>query len=117
MHVGCQSTNGPDLVFVLDGSGSIGSGNFKKIKSFVKDVVNAYTIGTSDTRVGLIKYSTNMQTVFKLNTYDNANDVLKAIDKMSYQGGGTNTHLALDELINAFSEVIFVGIISCFIFF
>lgn len=62
-------------------------------------------MGESDTRVGLIKYSTAMQNVFKLNTYSTEAEILKAIDKMSYQGGGTNTHLALDELLNAFKEV------------
>lgn len=105
LYIGCQTTNGPDIVFVLDGSGSIGAANFIKIKNFVKSVVKSYKVSLDDTRIGLIKYSTAVQTVFKLNTYKTADEVVKAVDKMAYTGGGTNTHLALAELLNAFTEV------------
>lgn len=90
---------------MLDGSGSIGAANFVKIKNFVKSVVKSYKVSLDDTRIGLIKYSTAVQTVFKLNSYKTADEVVKAVDKMAYTGGGTNTHLALAELLNAFTEV------------
>ena len=42
---------------------------------------------------------------FDLKTYSNLNDILNAIDKISYPSGGTNTHLALDEMrTQSFSE-------------
>ena len=96
--------NSPDLVFVLDGSGSVGSANFDGIKAFVKDVIAGFTVGADDTRVGLIKYSSTVFTEFSLNSYDNEADVLDAVEQVAYTAGGTNTHLALDELVyNAFT--------------
>ena len=44
------------MIFVLDGSGSIGSSNFLSIKKFVKDVVSAFDIGLDKTRIGVIKF-------------------------------------------------------------
>ena len=35
---GCDSSKGADIVFVLDGSGSIGSHDFEEVKEFVKSV-------------------------------------------------------------------------------
>lgn len=49
-----------DLVFVIDGSGSIeqaGKGNFKLIKNFVKDVIGGFNIGFDQTHVGAIIFS------------------------------------------------------------
>ena len=97
-------SNNPDMIFVLDGSGSVGRGNFLSILNFVKDVVKGFKIGPDETRVGVIKYSTSVTREFDLKDYSTKNDVLSAIDQIIYSGGGTNTHLALDEMTNhAFS--------------
>ena len=87
-------------MFVLDSSGSIGSNNFVKIKTFVKDVINAFDIGFDKTRVGVVQYSTDVSRPFDLNDYGNKADMLAAVDRISYTAGGTNTHLALDMMTN-----------------
>ena len=46
-----------DLVFVIDGSGSVGVHNFIKVKEFLKNVVDFYNVGLDQTRIGLITYS------------------------------------------------------------
>ena len=98
---GCKST-GADIVFVLDGSGSIGSSNFLKMKSFVKDVVTSFDVGmgAAQTRFGLIQFATTVKREFDLSKYDTVAKIQTAVDKVSYMTGGTNTHLALDEMVN-----------------
>ena len=42
---------------------------------------------------------------FDLKSYSTKAEILSAVDRIVFNGGGTNTHLALDELrINGFSE-------------
>lgn len=63
-----------DLVFLLDGSGSIDKpqfggepGNFQnKVLGFVKDMVEYFTIGQSDTRVGVVTFANSVTQNFKL---------------------------------------------------
>lgn len=95
---GCKTNLGPDLIFVVDGSGSVSLRNFVRIKKFMKDVVSGFDISGKRTQIGLIKYSTRVKTEFSLNSYNKKKDVLKAIDRVSYQGGGTNTHAALNRV-------------------
>ena len=44
-----------DLTFVVDSSSSIGSANFEKVKSFVKQFVSRFEIGPDLTRVSIEK--------------------------------------------------------------
>lgn len=47
-----------DLMFLIDGSGSIGSYVFKhEVLRFVREFVELFEIGQDKTRVGLIQYS------------------------------------------------------------
>jgi hypothetical protein len=92
---------GTDLVFVLDSSGSIGDDNFKKVKQFVKDVINAFDIGLDKTRVGVVEYSDTASRPFDLNTYDNKTEMLAAVDSIVYFGGSTQTDLGLDMMTSS----------------
>ena len=82
--LGCNKTGGPDLIFVLDSSGSIGSTNFRKVKNFVKDVVGAFEIGSDKTRIGIIQFSSSSRVYFHLNRYQSKSAVISAVDRMRY---------------------------------
>ena len=43
----------------MDSSGSVGSKNFETVKSFIKNISDHFIIGPSDTRFGVIHYSSN----------------------------------------------------------
>ncbi|XP_078694790.1 collagen alpha-6(VI) chain-like [Branchiostoma floridae x Branchiostoma belcheri] len=93
-----------DLVLVLDDSGSVGADNFNTLKEFVKRLTTQFDFGQGAIRLGILQYSTAVTTVVSLNSYDTLEDINTAVDDMIYKGGGTNTHLALYELVNnAFS--------------
>ena len=90
---GCHE--GSDTVFVLDSSGSVGFDNFNTIKNFVKQLIVDLDIEGGAARIGLVTYSSSVQTRFKLNTYSTRTDILDNIDNITYTDGTTNTALAI----------------------
>ena len=90
-----------DLIFVLDSSGSIGSGNYQKVREFVKNFIKSgITIGPNDDQVGVIIFGGNAQVVFNLNAYQKETQLLGAIDSIPYLSESTNTAAALRKLID-----------------
>ena len=62
--VACKQTSQAvptDMVFIVDGSGSVGASGFQDSKDFVNDVVAQFNIGwgSTDTRVGVVQYSSS----------------------------------------------------------
>ena len=98
IFVGVECATDFDLVFVIDGSGSIehaGVGNFKKIKDFIKDIVNGFNIGFDKTHVGALIFSSSVKKVFGLDEHYSKSGINSAIDKVIYPSGGTYTGKAL----------------------
>ncbi|XP_019627188.1 PREDICTED: collagen alpha-3(VI) chain-like [Branchiostoma belcheri] len=93
-----------DIIFVLDGSGSVGSDNFEKIKTFVSKTVARFNIGLTETQFGVIQYNTQPHSEILLNDHQDAASLQQAISDIRYLQGGTNTGQALRYLANnAFS--------------
>lgn len=67
---------------------------------FVYNVTKWLTIGPSNIQVSAVSYSTNVQTIFPLNTYTNNQTLLDAISNLKTisTGGGTYTFSALDHV-------------------
>ena len=103
MHQSCNVLTAPpancttavDLIFVIDSSGSIGSRGYEQMKSFVSQIVNKFDIESGNVRVGLLMYSTTVNTAFNLNTYSSRADVRAAVANLTYSAGRTNTGDAL----------------------
>lgn len=55
-----------DLLFVLDGSGSVGQKTFDKQKKFVNLVVSRLNISDNATRVAVLQYSDEAKMEIKL---------------------------------------------------
>eukprot|EP00106_Octopus_bimaculoides_P002468 XP_014769910.1 PREDICTED: collagen alpha-1(XIV) chain-like [Octopus bimaculoides] len=87
-----------DVMLVLDDSGSVGSKNVAKVKSFAQNIVKSLNIGRNKIRVGAITFSWKVKSQFPLKRHYNKKNLLKAINKIGYRKGGTNTHLALNYL-------------------
>uniref|UniRef100_A0A4W5QKT5 Collagen, type XIV, alpha 1b n=1 Tax=Hucho hucho TaxID=62062 RepID=A0A4W5QKT5_9TELE len=95
-----------DLVFLVDGSWSVGRENFKHIRSFISALAGAFDIGEDKTRVAVVQYSTDTRTEFALNRHSKRGELLKAINTLPYKGGNTMTGDAMDYLLkNIFTEV------------
>ena len=46
-----------ELMFVVDGSNSVGYSSFDKMKAWIGDFVKNFDISSTTTRVGLVQYS------------------------------------------------------------
>ena len=102
-HAECKK-RGSDVIFVLDASGSIKDYNFERMKAFVVNVTNQFTIGPQHTRVGVIVFSTNAKVAFSLDTYDTADGVISHTEGIEYSGGWTDTASALNLLVSELSN-------------
>ena len=89
---------------MLDASGSIKKNNFIRMKSFVKDILTSFEIASNATHVGVIRYDSSASIVIPLGSITNHTQLNNFIDNITYTGGGTATHLALQLLISAFAN-------------
>ncbi|XP_068603529.1 collagen alpha-1(XIV) chain-like [Brachionichthys hirsutus] len=88
-----------DLVFLVDGSWSIGDDNFLKIVHFLYSATGALDrIGPDGTQVAIVQFSDDARTEFKLNSYDDKERLLDAINGISYKGGNTKTGRAIQHV-------------------
>ncbi|XP_048881519.1 collagen alpha-6(VI) chain-like [Brienomyrus brachyistius] len=95
----CTQEAVADVVFLVDGSSSIGLGNFKKVQQFLLTLVGSFDVSSAQVRVGLVQYSTSPHLEFLLNTYQEKEQVLNHIRSMRYRAGGTFTRLGLEFML------------------
>ncbi|XP_041644971.1 vitrin [Cheilinus undulatus] len=93
----CSKTclNANDIAFVIDGSSSVGTGNFRTVLQFVANVTREFEISDTDTRVGAVQYTYEQRLEFAFGQYNNKNELLNAIKRINYWSGGTSTGAAI----------------------
>uniref|UniRef100_A0A672J6V2 Vitrin n=1 Tax=Salarias fasciatus TaxID=181472 RepID=A0A672J6V2_SALFA len=93
----CSKTclNANDIAFVIDGSSSVGTGNFRTVLQFVANVTREFEISDTDTRVGAVQYTYEQRLEFAFGQYDNKAELLNAIKRINYWSGGTSTGAAI----------------------
>ncbi|XP_013384288.1 collagen alpha-4(VI) chain-like [Lingula anatina] len=84
-----------DIIFILDGSGSVSAPDFAKQLQFIKSLVRKFDVGPNAVKVGVLQYSTNTVQEFNLNTHNTEAAILAAVDRIKQKRGGTNTAFAL----------------------
>jgi len=84
------------MVFMLDRSGSVGLKNHRLALQFMSTAVSFFAIGQNNTRVGVVSYSDTTSVAFDLDRYSDLRTVQRAISRISYRGGATNTPSALN---------------------
>ncbi|KAF0883662.1 COKA1 protein, partial [Crocuta crocuta] len=95
----CTPTMPVDMIFLVDGSWSIGHSHFQQVKDFLASVIEPFDIGPDKVQVGLTQYSGDPQTEWDLNTFGTKEDVLTAVRSLRYKGGNTFTGLALTHVL------------------
>uniref|UniRef100_A0A8D2APV5 Matrilin-4 n=1 Tax=Sciurus vulgaris TaxID=55149 RepID=A0A8D2APV5_SCIVU len=103
---GPRCHTGPlDLVFVIDSSRSVRPFEFETMRQFLVGLLRSLDVGLNATRVGVIQYSSQVQSVFPLGAFSRREDMERAIRALVPLAQGTMTGLAIQYAMNvAFSE-------------
>ncbi|XP_027145041.1 integrin alpha-M-like isoform X1 [Larimichthys crocea] len=85
-----------DIAFLLDGSGSVNSNDFQRMKVFVKDLVRSF-VG-QDTQFAISQFSTGFKVHYYFNTFSTQN-WQGQIDGIRQLGGWTYTANAIKRVV------------------
>lgn len=94
----CSSASVADIVFLVDGSSSVGQRNFQRIRTFLYKVISALDIGLDKVRVALVLYSDEPRLEFSLDSFENKSEIIDYLQKMSYHGGQPYVGAAINFL-------------------
>ncbi|XP_043922855.1 collagen alpha-1(XIV) chain isoform X2 [Protopterus annectens] len=95
----CKTSAIADIVILVDGSWSIGRLNFKLVRTFLENLVSAFTVSSDQIRIGLAQYSADPRTEWHLNTFSTKEALLDAVRNLPYKGGNTLTGYALTYIL------------------
>ncbi|XP_037596681.1 vitrin isoform X1 [Cebus imitator] len=97
-RLACSKTclNSADIGFVIDGSSSVGTGNFRTVLQFVTNISKEFEISDTDTRIGAVQYTYEQRLEFGFDKYSSKPDILNAIKRVGYWSGGTSTGAAIN---------------------
>ncbi|XP_036191795.1 von Willebrand factor A domain-containing protein 2 isoform X3 [Myotis myotis] len=84
-----------DVLFLIDGSHSIGKGSFERAKHFAITVCAALDINPERVRVGAVQFSSAPWLEFPLDSLSTQQEVKTKLKRMVFKGGRTETGLAL----------------------
>lgn len=94
----CARATIGDIVFLVDGSSSIGTTNFQEVRLFLRNFASGLDIGPDKIRIGLAQYSNDPHQEFLLKDHMEKTALLAALDSFPYRTGGTETGKAIDFL-------------------
>ncbi len=91
---GC-STAVNDLVYIMDGSWSVGSDDFETAKHWLINVTSGFDVSSRYSQVGVVQYSDTPRLEIPLGLHKTTQDLIKAIEDIGYLGGNTQTGRAI----------------------
>ncbi|XP_067840207.1 vitrin isoform X2 [Heptranchias perlo] len=96
-RLACSKTclNSADIAFVVDGSSSVGTGNFRTVLQFVANITQEFEISDTATRVGVVQYTYEQRLEFGFSEHSTREAVTNAIKNIRYWSGGTSTGEAI----------------------
>ncbi|XP_044868889.1 integrin alpha-X-like isoform X1 [Mauremys mutica] len=86
-----------DIVFLIDGSGSINSRDFKTMKTFVIEVIRRFH-GT-DTLFALMQFSATFKEHFDFNKFKSTRNIDSLVGQVGQLGGATYTPTAIQKVV------------------
>ncbi|KAJ0022780.1 hypothetical protein NQD34_014914 [Periophthalmus magnuspinnatus] len=94
VRAGC-STAQNDLVYIVDGSWSVGPEDFEIAKQWLVNITSNFDISSQYTQVGVVQYSDTPRLEFSLEKHQGAAELIQAISSIDYMGGNTQTGRAI----------------------
>nr|XP_055072083.1 collagen alpha-3(VI) chain isoform X2 [Misgurnus anguillicaudatus] len=90
-----------DIIFLIDGSDSVGQDGVAHIRDFIIKVVEKLNVQPDQVRVALVQYAQRHKTEFSLNSHNNKQSVLSAVKRLRQMGGrGTDLAEAINYVID-----------------
>uniref|UniRef100_UPI00398F5E3D vitrin isoform X2 n=1 Tax=Pristiophorus japonicus TaxID=55135 RepID=UPI00398F5E3D len=89
----CSKTclNSADIGFVVDGSSSVGTDNFRTVLQFVANISREFEISDTATQIGAVQYTYEQRLEFGFGEHSTREAVTDAIKNIRYWSGGTST--------------------------
>ncbi|XP_056306786.1 collagen alpha-1(XXI) chain [Danio aesculapii] len=94
VRAGC-STAVNDLVYIMDGSWSVGDVDFETAKRWLINVTSGFDVSSHYSQVGVIQYSDTPRLEIPLGQHKTTQHLIEAIERISYLGGNTQTGRAI----------------------
>ncbi|XP_063309185.1 collagen alpha-6(VI) chain [Pelobates fuscus] len=96
-------TDYADIVFLVDGSSSMGEKAFNQSKIFLTKTINQLEVRTDKFRIGLAQYNDDLQLGFKFDTHRTKNQILNFIkSKFTFIGGSAKAGNAITKVHETF---------------
>ncbi|KAH0514955.1 Integrin alpha-D [Microtus ochrogaster] len=86
-----------DIVFLIDGSGSIDQSDFSQMKAFVKTLMGQFV--STNTSFSLMQYSNILKTHFTFTTFRSSSNPQSLVDSIVQLQGLTFTATAIQEVV------------------
>ncbi|XP_031733987.1 collagen alpha-1(XXI) chain-like [Anarrhichthys ocellatus] len=94
VRAGC-STAVNDLVYIVDGSWSVGFSDFETAKQWLINITSQFDISSHYTQVAVIQYSDTPRLEIPLGIHQGGAKLIQAIQSITYLGGNTQTGRAI----------------------
>ncbi|XP_069468416.1 collagen alpha-1(XXI) chain-like [Ambystoma mexicanum] len=94
VQAGCRTAVN-DLVFIVDGSWSVGHSDFDTTKSWLVNVTSGFDIDPLYTQVAVVQYSDTPRLDISLGEHTSIEQLMPAMRAMKYMGGNTQTGQAI----------------------
>ncbi|XP_038594124.1 collagen alpha-1(XXI) chain-like, partial [Micropterus salmoides] len=88
VRAGC-STAVNDLVYIVDGSWSVGFSDFDTAKQWLVNISSKFDISSHYTQVAVIQYSDTPRLEIPLGKHQAGSELIQAIWSIAYLGGNT----------------------------
>jgi len=96
----CVACSGlADVILVMDASDSIRIERFPRVIELLTAVVEQMDVDSGRVRVGAVKFAKNSTIEFHLNRFTSRQDVMDAVQRVTFVGGRTNISGALWTLV------------------
>uniref|UniRef100_A0A8P4FV54 Cochlin n=1 Tax=Dicentrarchus labrax TaxID=13489 RepID=A0A8P4FV54_DICLA len=93
----CSKTcyNSVNIGFLIDGSSSVGDGNFQLVLDFLAGIARSFDISDVGARIGAVQFTYDQRLEFGLYDHSTKDDAINALRRIPYMSGGTATGAAI----------------------
>ncbi|KAM4542959.1 cochlin isoform 2-T2 [Odontesthes bonariensis] len=93
----CSKTcyNSVNIGFLIDGSSSVGEGNFQLVLDFLAGIAQSFDISDVGAHIGAVQFTYDQRLEFGLLDHSSKEETIHALRRISYMSGGTSTGTAI----------------------